>query len=150
MTKKNPKETGRPTLMTESVVAKLKEGFAQGFNISNACIWADISRDAYYDYCRKFRNFATQCEALQKKPLIKSIVVINKALDEGDVSTAKWYAERKGKDEFSLRNEVTGENGDPVKIVYIDKEEKEAYEKHIYEAINGPENNENNENNEKS
>jgi hypothetical protein len=146
MTKKNPNGAGgRPTLMTESTIAKLKQGFAQGFSIDNACIWADISPNTYYDYCKINPKFSQYCKALQKKPLIKSIVVINKALDEGDVSTAKWYAERKGKDEFSLRNEVTGENGDPVRIVYIDKEEREAYKKHIYEVINGPENNENNE-----
>jgi hypothetical protein len=46
--------------------------------------------------------------------LIKSILVINKALNEGDVSTAKWYAERKGKDEFSIRQESTGKDGGPI------------------------------------
>jgi hypothetical protein len=119
MTKKKPKSehspVGRPTLMTESTIAKLKEGFAQGFSVRNACIWADIGQDTYYDYCKKFPEFSDQCKTLQQKPLIKSILVINKALNEGDVSTAKWYAERKAKDEFSLRNELTGENGEPIK-----------------------------------
>jgi len=119
MTKKKPKSehspVGRPTLMTDSTIAKLKEGFAQGFSVRNACIWADIGQDTYYDYCKKFPEFSDQCKTLQQKPLIKSILVINKALNEGDVSTAKWYAERKAKDEFSLRNELTGENGEPIK-----------------------------------
>jgi hypothetical protein len=51
-------------------------------------------------------TFRDQCKTLQQKPLIKSILVINKALNEGDVSTAKWYAERKAKDEFSTRQET--------------------------------------------
>ena len=97
---------GRPTLMTESTIAKLKEGFAQGFSVRNACIWADIGQDTYYDYCKKFPEFGDQCKTLQQKPLIKSILVINKALNEGDVSTAKWYAERKAKDEFSTKQET--------------------------------------------
>jgi hypothetical protein len=119
MTKKKPKsehkETGRPTIMNDLTIAKLKEGFAQGFSVRNACIWADISQDTYFNYCKKNPNFSEQCKTLQQKPLIKSILVINKALNEGDVSTAKWYAERKAKDEFSLRNELTGENGEPIK-----------------------------------
>ena len=119
MTKKKPKsehkETGRPTIMNDLTIAKLKEGFAQGFSVRNACIWADISQDTYFNYCKKNPNFSDQCKTLQQKPLIKSILVINKALNEGDVSTAKWYAERKAKDEFSLRNELTGENGEPIK-----------------------------------
>ncbi len=119
MTKKKPKSehnpNGRPTIMNDSTIAKLKEGFAQGFSVRNACIWADISQDTYFNYCKKNPNFSEQCKTLQQKPLIKSILVINKALNEGDVNTAKWYAERKAKDEFSLRNELTGENGEPIK-----------------------------------
>lgn len=114
--KEQETKVGRPTLMTPDVIAKLKEGFSQGFNIANACIWADISTDVYFDYCRIHPKFAVLCKSLQKKPLIKSILVINKALNEGDVSTAKWYAERKAKDEFSLRNEITGEDGEPVQV----------------------------------
>ena len=118
MTKKKPKSepnpNGRPTIMTPETVKKLKEGFAQGFSVDNACIWADISKQTYYTYCEKEAGFLDLCKTLQKKPLIKSILVINKALNEGDVSTAKWYAERKAKDEFSLRNELTGEDGKAI------------------------------------
>lgn len=114
--KKEAEKTGRPTVMTPETISKLKEGFSQGFSVENTCVWADISRQSYFDYCKKFPEFGDQCKSLQKKPLIKSILVINKALNEGDVSTAKWYAERKCKEEFSLRNEITGEDGDAIKI----------------------------------
>lgn len=114
--KKEAEKTGRPTVMTPETIRKIKEGFAQGFSVRNACIWADISADTYFEYCKKYPNFSEQCKTLQQKPLIKSILVINKALNEGDVSTAKWYAERKAKDEFSLRNEITGEDGEAIKI----------------------------------
>jgi hypothetical protein len=130
MTKKKPKNehnpNGRPTIMTEATIGKLKEGFAQGFSVRNACIWAGINQDTYFEYCKKHPNFSEQCKTLQHKPLIKSILVINKALNEGDVSTAKWYAERKAKDEFSLRNELTGEDGKAIenniniKVNFID------------------------------
>jgi hypothetical protein len=137
--KKTNPEMGRPTSMTETTVNKVKEGFAQGFSVDNACIWADISKQTFYNYCEKNPSFLDHCKTLQKKPLIKSILVINKALNEGDVGTAKWYAERKAKDEFSLRQELTGENGEPIKqqVVYIEKEEKDDYENHIDEVIDG-------------
>lgn len=141
MTKKKPKSehkpNGRPTIMTDSTLAKLKEGFAQGFSVRNACIWADISQDTYFDYCKKHPSFSDQCKTLQQKPLIKSILVINKALNEGDVSTAKWYAERKAKDEFSLKTETELSGEVKSKVVYIEKEEKEAYKKHIDKVIDG-------------
>ena len=44
------------------------------------------------------------------------MLVINQAIQEGDVNTAKWYAERKRKQEFSLRQEITGEDGEPIKM----------------------------------
>ena len=139
MPKKKPKSehnpNGRPTIMTDSTLAKLKEGFAQGFSVRNACIWADISQDTYFNYCKKYPNFSEQCKTLQQKPLIKSILVINKALNEGDVSTAKWYAERKAKDEFSLKTETEHSGQIQSKVVYIEKEEKEAYEQHINKII---------------
>lgn len=141
MTKKKPKDqhkpNGRPTIMTDSTLAKLKEGFAQGFSVRNACIWADISQDTYFAYCKKNPNFSEQCKTLQQKPLIKSILVINKALNEGDVGTAKWYAERKAKDEFSLKTETEHSGEVKSKVVYIEKEEKEGYEKQIDDVING-------------
>lgn len=134
--KKEAEKTGRPTIMTEATIGKLKEGFAQGFSVRNACIWADISQDTYFEYCKKHPNFSDQCKTLQQKPLIKSILVINKALNEGDVSTAKWYAERKAKDDFSLKTETEHTGEIRSKVVYIEKEEKEEYENHINDTIN--------------
>jgi len=141
MTKKKPKHlhnsAGRPTIMTPDTVKKLKEGFAQGFSIDNACIWAEISRQTYFDYCKVHPEFSDLCKTLQKKPLIKSISVINEALNSGDVSTAKWYAERKAKDEFSLKTETEHSGEVKSKVVYIEKEEKENYKKHINQVIDG-------------
>lgn len=132
---KRYKDTGRPTTMTESTVNKLEEGFAKGFSVDNACIWANISKQTFYNYCEKKPEFLDHCKTLQKKPIIKSILVINEALDEGDVNTAKWYAERKAKDEFSLKTETEHSGEVKSKVVYIEKEEKDAYEKHINDAI---------------
>lgn len=135
MTKKKQKgesnPNGRPTIMIPETVKKLEEGFAQGFSVDNACIWANISKQTFYTYCEKNVGYLDYCKTLQKKPLIKSILVINKALNEGDVSTAKWYAERKGKEEFSTRQELTGTDGKqlmPPKIIISTKPIKNGEE----------------------
>ena len=131
------RSVGRPTIMNEATISKLKEGFAQGFSVRNACTWANINQDTYFEYCKKHPEFSEQCKTLQQKPLLKAILVINKALNEGDVNTAKWYAERKAKDEFSLKTETEHSGQIQSKIVYIEKEEKEAYEQHIDTVIDG-------------
>jgi len=113
---KEKKKNGRPTIMTPEAIKKMEDSFSQGFSISDACIFADISRETFYNYCQATEGFLDKCKALQQRPLLKSILVINKALNEGDVNTAKWYAERKRKEEFSLRSEITGEEGEAIKI----------------------------------
>lgn len=130
---------GRKTVMTPEVLAKLESAFAQGFSDTDACILAEIDPASLYRYNDKNPSFARKKEALKRRPLLSSVLLINKAIKEGDVTTAKWYAERKGKDEFSVRNETTGKDGAALqtKIIYIDKEEKEAYDKHIDAIVNG-------------
>lgn len=129
----NKNAAGRSTVMTPEVIAKLEGAFAQGFGDKDACILAGIDLTSLYRYNIKNPDFATKRENLKRRPLLASIILINNAIKDGDVATAKWYAERKGKDEFSTRNETTGKDGAPIQkeIIYIEAEEKEAYEKHI-------------------
>ena len=54
-----------------------------------------------------------------------------------DINTAKFILERKCKDEFSLKTETELSGEVKSKVVYIEKEEKEAYKKHIDEVIDG-------------
>lgn len=131
------KNTGRPTVMTPEVVKQLTEAFEMGMSVINSCIHAGVSKQVYFDYCKKNPEFHDRCKDLQQKPAIKAILVINQALKEGDVSTAKWYAERKIKDEFSLKTETEHSGEVKSKVVYIEKEEKENYKKHIDKIIDG-------------
>jgi hypothetical protein len=49
----------------------------------------------------------------------------------------RTYAERKAKDEFSLKTETEHSGEVKSKVVYIEKEEKENYKKHINQVIDG-------------
>lgn len=110
---------GRPTVMTDETVAKLKQAFLMGCDVTEACAYAEISRDAYYDYCKKEPTFPTKVEDWQQNPILKAKATVYKNLDTTD--TAKWYLERKKKSEFAQRSEMTGADGEKLEGLVVIK-----------------------------
>jgi hypothetical protein len=142
MTKKKPKsehkKTGRPTIMTPQVIAKLEHCFERGYSDYDAYKSVGISKDAFYDYCVANPDFSEKKEWLKKNTVILSKnIVYDKLVIDKDINTAKFILERKCKDEFSLKTETELSGEVKSKVVYIEKEEKEAYKKHIDEVIDG-------------
>jgi len=97
-------KVGRPTVMTEETIRKLEEVFAIGGSDSEACFYADISKESLYAYCREHPEFTDRKEALKEKPILKARQTIVKALD--DPKDAQWFLERKRKNEFSVKQEL--------------------------------------------
>ena len=109
--------------MTPEVVSKLEGAFAQGFSDVDACILAEIDVVTLYRYCQKHESFAKKKEALKRRPFLSTVLGINKLIKAEDPTTLRWYAERKGKDEFSTRTENTGADGAPIQMeVAVTKE----------------------------
>lgn len=116
---------GRPTKMSKETIAKLEEVFSLGGSDSEACFYANISKQTLYNYQEKNPEFVDRKEALKEKPILKARQTVVKALD--DPKDAQWFLERKRKEEFSLRQEVTGpegESSEPIKIEIIANEHK--------------------------
>jgi hypothetical protein len=111
---KNKYLGGRPTVMTESVLGKLKEAFMIGCTDTEACLYADINPDTLYDYQKKNEWFSELKKQWKENPVLKARTTVYKNLD--DKETAMKYLERKKKDEFSLRSEVTGADGEAVAV----------------------------------
>lgn len=109
----------RPTVMTPEVIAKLEEAFAWGCSDVEACLWADIAPATLYKYQEKNPEFAERKDALKQTVILKSRKVVVNAVERGDRDTAKWILERKKKDEFSTRNEMTGADGDKLEGLVI-------------------------------
>ena len=110
--KKDPKDkktAGRPTVMTSDVVSKLEQAFSMGCSDLEACLFANISKQALYDYQAKYPEFADRKAMLKETLILKARTVIANALNNKDENTAKWYLERKAKNEFSTKveNETT-------------------------------------------
>lgn len=106
--KKDPKDkktAGRPTVMTIDVVNKLEQAFSMGCSDVEACLFADISKQTLYDYQAKNPEFVDRKERLKERLILKARTVIADALNRKDENTAKWYLERKAKNEFSTKVE---------------------------------------------
>lgn len=132
-TKENGKnDTGRPTVFTEIVLTELKRAFSVGASDVEACLMADISPAALYNYQHEHPDFVEQKDKLKKSLLLHSRQVIaRKIVEENDADLAKWYLERKAKSEFSTRQEITGENGESLipkieilPVAVVNKEEE--------------------------
>lgn len=114
MAKKN--KGGRPTVMTPEVVAKLEYGFMKGLNDTECCFYAGISRDALYDYCKKYPEFSDRKEELKKSPSVQAKLNVTEAIENGDIDLSKWYLERRNKEEFSLKQEIQADVKEEITI----------------------------------
>lgn len=95
---------GRPSEMIEANINKLREVFALDGTIAEACYYANISTQTYYNWIEKNPKLVDEFEALRNRPVLKARGTVIKALDQPEI--AFRYLERKAKKEFSQRSEL--------------------------------------------
>lgn len=133
MAEENKKDVGRPPELTEDkktnfaprVLRELEDAFLDGMNNREACFIADISERAFYEVLQNNPELAQRFDLLKENLKVQSKKVIAKAIKNDDKQQANWYLERKSKDEFSLRNELTGADGEklqPVLVKFLNEE----------------------------
>lgn len=103
------KDTGRPTEMTPETIALLEQAWSMGCSDLEACLHANIGKTTLYNYQNEHPEFVERKEILKEKLILKARTVIANALNNKDENTARWYLERKRKDEFSVKQEVNTE-----------------------------------------
>lgn len=101
MTKrKNPdgslSKTGPKTKwkMTQDVINKLEHAFAIDANIVQACAYADISTETYYQWIRAKPELADRFERLKQHPILKAKNTVNKGLSHDHEFALKWLKAR--------------------------------------------------------
>lgn len=102
------KKLGRPTKIHEEELRKLETAFKMGCNNSEACAYAEIPESTFYDYIKANQDFSDNINKWKKNPILKAKHTIYKSLE--DPKTARWYLERKCKDEFSTAQEIFNTN----------------------------------------
>ena len=106
MSNKTLKKVGRPSKITQAVLSKLEEAYSIGCSDREACLLADISPSALYRYQEIHPEFRERKQTLQKALTIKARRVLQKDLDDGDSVAARWYLERREKQEFSAKADI--------------------------------------------
>ena len=94
---------GRKISVTPEVVKLLTKAFSIGCSVNEACLYANISKPTFYKHFPVDSKMFNHFMSLRDKPLMKARINIEEAVQEGDLETSKWYAERKAKDEFSTK-----------------------------------------------
>ena len=95
----------KPKLDNPETVRKLEEAFALDCSISEACYYADISRQAYYELIEYKPKLVDRFEALRNKPVLMARQEVVKSF-KWNPELALKYLERKRKNEFSTKQEV--------------------------------------------
>lgn len=119
--KKDPKDykpLGRPESITPEIADRMMAFFKMGLTDEETCEQVGVVPSRLYAYMERHPDFK------EKKRLAKTNLVARArrelfaGLQSKDekvrVDTAKWVLERRAKDEFSTRQEVTGKDGESI------------------------------------
>lgn len=93
--------------LTDETVKKLEEVFALDGSIEEACCYANISRQTYYNWIKEFPEMNEQFDRLRQRPFLKARQTVVKSLDNPDF--AFRYLERKKKKEFGSNVDITSD-----------------------------------------
>ena len=92
---------GRPEVITEEVVQKLESILQLGVSDGMACQYAKIGRTTFYKKLKEDEEFADRIQSAKDLVTISAGQVVTKAIvKDKDLTTAKWWLERKAPDEF--------------------------------------------------
>lgn len=114
---KTKNAVGRPRAIGEKELQKLKEAFLMGCTNREACLYADVAESTFYDFLKEYPEYSEKIDIWKNYEKIKARMVVHNALNKGDRDMAKWYLERKAKDEFSTKQEVDATVNNRVVIV---------------------------------
>lgn len=121
--------TGRKSVMTPETIEKLEQAFLYGATDKEACLVADISPAALYQYQEKNPKFTERKALLKEMPVYQAREAVIKAFRR-DPNLALKYLERKKKSEFSLRTETDVTSlGEKVNIALVKFEDGDDRDK---------------------
>lgn len=110
-------QVGRPRAITPEKLVKLEEAFKLGCTNREACFYADVAESTFYDFIKEYPEYSDKIAMWKDYQKIKARYVVHKALDKGDRDMAKWYLERKAKEEFSTKQEIDATVNNKVEII---------------------------------
>lgn len=121
----------RPTVMTPDVVFKLEHAFSMGCTDLEACMYAGISKAAFYKFQEDNAAFKDQKEVLKSNPFMLARTVLVEALRDGDVNTAHKMIDRKEGSKVALDHVSSDGSMTPTIVQLIPyTQDDDAYSEH--------------------
>lgn len=112
----------------QEFLQKVLQAIGNGLTVKDACAVAGISRQTLYNHIDKDEQFAHEFDKAQVAFKLTHLRNVASA-SQNDWRASAWILERKFKDEFSLRQEMVGKDGEDlnfqVKIVDGSKDEQD-------------------------
>ena len=94
------RRAGAPSKMTPEVIGSLKEAFAMDCSIREACLYAGINTDTYYEWMKQYPKLSDQFNILRESPVLMARNEVIKGL-KGDKRFSFDYLKSKRSEEFS-------------------------------------------------
>jgi predicted DNA-binding protein YlxM (UPF0122 family) len=122
--KNSDHKAGRPSEFTDDVVKKLEESFSIDATVEEACFYANISRQTYYNNVKEGTVLFDRFKALRERPVLLARQTAVSKLTES-YQNAMDYLKRKRKSEFGDESRVEMKiskpfNVTPEQIEYIE------------------------------
>lgn len=87
--------------LTAEIVTKLKEAFAIGATIEQACYYAEISPRTYYRWVEKNPKLSHEFDLMRQKLPLAAKTNLAKAIQEDkDIGLSRWLVERRESDSY--------------------------------------------------
>lgn len=106
----------RPTKRTPEREARLMEALRAGNTRRASCAYAGIDQDTLANWMRRYSDFSDAVEKAEADAEIRNVAIIQKAATES-WQAAGWWLERRRPADYRQRQELTGADGGPLKIV---------------------------------
>lgn len=120
------------------IIGKLRQAFAIGCTIEEACFYCEINPVTYWRWCKKYPQLKEYVNEMKHRLGLKSKQNIAKIIEEGDVSNSWRYLERTQPQGYAetIKQEHSGE----IKSIpagYPEDEElkKELRDRYMQNAI---------------
>jgi hypothetical protein len=117
ITKSWPK---KPRKFTEEVIGKLEEGFKSDFTVKEACSYAWIAVDTYYEHYKKNKSFSDRMDSAEDFCFIMAKNNVRKWLNEGDKEYSLKRLKNRQNKRYSERNEGEGEKSIKIEGIKIE------------------------------
>jgi len=93
----------------EEYLTNIRPYLEAGCSLYEACNHALIPYTTVIDYQNNDEDIRKKIERMQNVPILAALQVVTDDVRAGNVDTAKWYLERKRKQEFSTKSEVSAD-----------------------------------------